>query len=137
MPYTPLIADQMTLETVGRRLRVKDASLDAGKIAAAAVQFINTSGFTIQHNNKPVVLISLSGFGMVYTSDETVAVADGSVDGQRLLLTLVDVDAFCLITIKNNANTKLHGDWARQFAGASLNLVWDANSSQWIETTRD
>ena len=137
MPYTPLNADQATLEVVGRKLRVKDASLDAGKVAAAALQFIEASGFTIQHNNKPVVLISMSGFGVPYTSDESVAIADGTVDGQRLVLTLADVGAGCLLTIKNNANTKLHGDWARQFVGASLNLIWEANSSQWIETTRD
>ena len=137
MPYTPLNADQATLEVVGRTLRVKDASLDAIKLAPAAVQTIDSSGFTIQHNNKPVVLITLWGLMQGYTSDETVAIADGSVDGQKLLLMPVDVGAFCSITIKNNANTSLRGDWTRQFIGASLNLVWDANYSQWIETTRD
>ena len=137
MPYTPLNADQATLEVIGRKLRVKDASLDAVKLAPAAVQTIDSSGFIIQHNNKPVVLITLYGLMLGYTSDETVAIADGAVDGQKLLLTLVDIGGGCLITIKNNANTKLHGDWARQFAGASLNLVWDANSSLWVETTRD
>ena len=134
MPYTPLNADQATLEVVGRTLRVKDASLDAGKVAPAATQYIDSSGFTIQHNNKPVVLIVLGGgFLQTYTA----AIADGLVDGQELTLVLVDEHFADSIKILDGTNTLLRGDWVRGAPETWLRLVWRSSYSKWIEIGRD
>ena len=135
MPYGLRGADNATLEIFAGKMRVKDGGLDASKLANAATQTLATSGFTIEHNNKAVVLISLIGVVSTRTSSTTMAIADGIREGQELCLYLEYTDIICTIVIKDNANTYLRGDWKRDYAGAWLTLVWRNNT--WREVDRD
>jgi len=109
-------------------------NITAAEIAAAATQTISASNFTIQHNNQPVVLITLTGTFQTRTSDATTAIADGVKDGQILTLVLKDIGNGNSIIIKDNANTALRGDWYRAVVETWLKLSWDQTASQWIET---
>ena len=137
MPYGLRGADNATLEVSGGRLRVKDEGLDSRKTVAAGTQTINASDFTIAHNNRPVVLLTLASYGQTYVSSTTTAIADGSVDGQELTLIVANASFVNSITIKTNANTVLTGDWVRTYNQAWLKVVWDAGNSQWTEVGRD
>ncbi|NIA07723.1 MAG: hypothetical protein GWP14_08865 [Actinobacteria bacterium] len=111
--------------------------IDARNIAEAEQVTVSSTNFTIQHNNKAVALITLGGSFQSYVSDTTTAIADGVVDGQELTLVFKDLGFYNDITIKDNANTALRGDWYRTVTETWLKVVWDSAASQWIETIRD
>lgn len=70
-------------------------------------------GFTIQHQDRPVVYLTtaLAGGG---TSSGTAAIADGSYPGQRLLLIAPDLGTQGSgLTLRDGANTRLRGNWTR------------------------
>jgi len=111
------------------------------KHSAAATQTISASNQTIQHNDKSVVLLSSSGLYNTYTLGETAAaIADGSVDGQELLLLWYDSQEN-QVDLKDNpptSNCKLQGDWVR-IEGVNelwLRLKWNAGDSNWWEVGR-
>ena len=140
MPYGLRSADQITLEVLAGKLQVKDASLDSGKLAAAQRVTITADDFTIEHHNKPVVMLDGGMFGS-HTSSTTQAIADGAVDGQ-LLTILMSNCTYSWIIIKNGARTRLTGDWKSRFGIDNsdylefLEVVWDANNSLWVERRR-
>ena len=132
MPYGLRQTDEATLEVFGGKLRVKDAGLDQSKTAAYKTYINPSTGFTIEHENKAVVHIIFSSAFVMIQTDSSTAIADGTVPGQKLrIIVTATADVFvALLTIKNNANTKLLGDWIRGFSGASaipawIELVWD------------
>lgn len=81
MPYGAPAVDNTTIELAGGKMAVKDAGIDAGKLAAAESLLINATDFTIAHNEKPVVLLTLDGVFQNYISSTSLAIADGSLDG--------------------------------------------------------
>jgi len=137
MPYGLRGADNATLEVFGGKLRVKDRGLDCRKIAEWKTYHNPSTGFTIQHENKAVVHILFDSDYAFITTDATTAIADGSVIGQRLKIIVTSTSNVIVanFTVKNNANTKLLGDWVRVLLGASvipswLDLVWDGSNWQ-------
>ena len=139
MPYGLRGADNATLEVFGGKMRVKDQGLDARKTAECKTYSNPSTGFTIDHENRPVVhIIFSSAFNIVETS-ATTAIADGSVVGQKLkiIVTCTSGIIVAALIIKNNANTKLLGDWFRgHFAQTVIpswiELVWDG--ADWQQT---
>ena len=108
--------------------------VDAKNIVPSTTQ-IPGSGFTIQHNNAPEVLVSLAGFFETITSNGTTAIADGVKAGQKLVIRLVDISMDCSVVIQDSANTNLQGDWKGAIVGQWLFVIWDG--SNWIEHARD
>ena len=148
MPYGLPGVDNATIEIAAGSLRVKDASLAGDKFADWKTYLDPSDGFTIEHDNKAVVHIVLTVGGSAppwtqgyITTDGAIAIADGSVVGQELRIVVEsNISGYPIntgaLTIKNNANTKLLGDWSRLFSGGStvpvwLELVWDG--SNWLE----
>ncbi len=134
MPYGLRRADEATLEVFGGKLRVKDQGLDSRKIAECKTYTNPSTGFTIEHENKAVVHIIFTSI-LDITTDATTAIADGSVVGQKLKIMLTASAAFAQLTIKNNANTKLLGDWVRALGSGTaipawIELVWDGTDWQ-------
>ncbi len=136
--------DDLTIERTSNGLAVKDGGITNDKIASATItedkragmimQTITGDGFTVDHQNRRVVI--LEGVGN-FTSDSTTAIADGSVDGQELLI-VCRTSVYMAITIKNNANTLLwgNGDWYRLFFSDQwvyIVLKWDATNSRWVQ----
>jgi len=115
--------------------------VDAKNIAAAATQTISASNQTIQHNNKAVVLLSSNnGYTMYWLGSTNSAIADGTVDGQSLLLLWHGAE-YDEVVIKDNpptSNCKLQGDWDRYYGINEqwLALRWNATDSNWWETGR-
>ncbi|MBW2561864.1 MAG: hypothetical protein JRE40_13555 [Deltaproteobacteria bacterium] len=101
------------------------------EMATAATQSVGNL-FTITHNNKAVVLITNDGTDH-RTSDGTTAIDNGSVVGQKLTLIYFAKNAKT-IKIKDNANTKLAGDWYTESQESQLSLAWDG--TDWQEITR-
>ena len=137
MPYGLRGADNATLEIFGGKVRVKDAGLDAGKLAAAATQTISADGFTLQHNNAAVLDLTHTGVFATHVSDGTTAIADGVRVGQVLLIRLVLASIAGNVQIQNGANTSLQGDWTSRIdyaPGSWLKVVWDG--SNWCEVGR-
>lgn len=137
MPYTPLTADQATLEAVGRKLRVKDTGLDARKTAECKTYTNPPGGFTIEHDNRAVVHVKITTDFWAVSTSATTAIADGSVVGQKLRIIYTASGGMTLtqLRIKNNANTKLLGEWVRTVVGDSvipawLDLIWDGQNWQ-------
>lgn len=106
--------------------------VDARNIAEAECITISSSDFMIAHNNKAVVLLSTTAAPK--TSSTTEAIADGVEIGQilRIIAATIGPGGF---TLKDNANTKLRGDWYVLNPERWLDVVWDG--SDWIETGRD
>jgi len=105
--------------------------VDAKNIATAATQTISGSDFTLEHQNRSVLLVTIAGMYSTYASDASTAIADGVKIGQLLTIVLVNRGTYNGITIKDNANTKLQGDWNRTSVETWLKLVWDGND--WIQ----
>lgn len=104
--------------------------VSAKNIVPAVTQTVG-NGFIIQHNNAPKVLVTISGFMNYRDSDATTAIADGVTIGQELTIVLVDVGTNNTMTILDNANTKLQGNWTRNANESWLKVVWDG--SDWIQ----
>ncbi len=102
--------------------------IDARNIREAATQTVG-NGFTLEHNNRRVLLVSSDD---PRTSDGTTAIVDGIRIGQLLRIIHVVIEA--QVTVQDNANTKLQGDWSAINAENWLDVVWDG--SDWIETDR-
>ena len=102
------------------------------RIKVAATQTISADNFTITHGDAPVLLLTNDG-GDHRVSDGTTAVANGTVNGQKLRIIYVAANSK-RITIKDDANTKLSGNWHVAREEAWLELVWDG--SDWLETGR-
>ena len=102
------------------------------KHAAAAAQTVNSSDFTLQHNNKSVLIVTVDADWMELVSDSTTAIADGAIEGQLLLVKFASSSEYTSITIKDSANTDLGGDWKRsqndpvsaELADCQLLLIW-------------
>ena len=99
---------------------------------AAATQTISADNFTITHGDAPVLLLTNDG-GDHRVSDGTTAIANGTISGQKLRVIYVVANTK-RVTIKDDANTKLSGDWHVAREEAWLELVWDG--SDWLETGR-
>ena len=107
--------------------------IDARNLRAAATQTITANAFTLQHNNRPVILISLDPDGPPDTFSSTnPAIADGTVIGQKLRIILFSIGAGHSIVIEDNANTKLQGNWNRSAVESWLEVTWDG--SDWVQT---
>jgi len=104
------------------------------KHSAAATQTISADDFTIVHNDKSVVIISLEGCLDIHISSATTAIADGSVVGQQLVILLATTGSSNVIKIRDSANTKLRGDWYTAKVESRLGLIWDG--SDWVEIGR-
>lgn len=76
----------------------------------------------------------IQGSGGAVTLDATAAIADGSIDGQ--LLILQGVSDTNTVTIEDAANTKMNGQ-AFLNDGASITFIWDSTNSLWREQTRN
>ncbi len=109
--------------------------IDARNIKDAATQTISGDGYTLQHNNRPAVLLTITGPGLIRTSSATTAIADGMTTGQLLKIIVVDEGNYNGVLIKDNANTKLSSDWKSGWRYGTLLLVWDG--SDWLELDRD
>ena len=105
--------------------------IKAPDIAAAATQTVSGNDFTLQHNNRAVLLVTLAGMLGTYTSSGTTAIADGVKAGHELTICLVDKSMANIIIIQDNANTKLQGNWTRKNNESWLKLVWDG--SDWVQ----
>ncbi len=108
--------------------------IDARNIRAAKVYIDPAGGFTIEHENKAVVHIIFDNT-LFITTDATTAIVDGSVIGQKLKIMVTVTAAVASLTIKDNANTKLLGDWLRLLTSTSaipawIELVWDGTDWQ-------
>ncbi|MFW6133077.1 MAG: hypothetical protein ACOC8F_04215 [Planctomycetota bacterium] len=131
--------DGSTIEIGAGALRVKDGGIAAPKLAAAATETITTDNQTIQHNDKPVVLLTLNGPGELTLGSTASAIADGSVDGQELTLALDTVTSGNLNVNDNppTSNCRLQGNWlAYVGVGSWLHLRWNASDGNWWEVGR-
>ena len=97
---------------------------------ATAATYEAGEGFILQHNNKAVLLVSQTGPPRI--SDGTTAIADGVTVGQLLRIIVIYRDTD--MTLSDNANTKLRGDWHVDAIESWLDVVWDG--SDWLETGR-
>ena len=76
----------------------------------------------------------VQGDGGAATLDGTTAIADGTTDGQKLILFGVsDVNT---VTIEDAANTKLNGQVILT-DGDCIELYWDSTNSIWREKGRN
>jgi hypothetical protein len=100
-------------------------------------QTINSDDFILQHDNKGILLLTISGGGP-HISNTTTPIAAGTVVGQRLMVFILS----CLAEIQllNNGNTSLAGPWVIGNSSSAPNpiswisLVW--NGTTWREVAR-
>ncbi len=102
--------------------------IDARNIREAATQMVG-NGFTLEHNNRRVLLVSSDDPRI---SDGATAIADGVRIGQQLRIIHVVIEGE--VTVQDNANTKLRGDWSAITVETWLDIVWDG--IDWIEAGR-
>lgn len=76
----------------------------------------------------------VTGSGGPITLDATTAIADGSADGQMLIL--LGNNATQTVTVPNSANTRINGS-AILALGDALGLFWNATDSNWWELWRN
>ena len=76
----------------------------------------------------------IDGSGGPVTLDGTTAIADGSVDGQVLIL--LGNDAANTVEVPNSANTRLNGGVTLAL-GDAIGLFWNATDSNWWELFRN
>ncbi len=117
-------------------------AITADKLADAATQSV-ADGFTLQHNNREVLIVQNLIDSAFVTSSAVTAIAGGSHVGQQLLIIYTIPGGWSLtgITLKDAAGTDLiGGDWGRVYspssggvsAGAWLLLCW--TGSVWKKT---
>ncbi len=105
--------------------------IDARNFRDAHEQTIDAPSFVIEHNHKHVVLITLDGDEDEFVSHIDGAIVDGDYVGHPLTIIIMDVGQDANLTIENNRNTKLRGDWKRTTTYTYLQVVWDGND--WVE----
>jgi hypothetical protein len=76
----------------------------------------------------------VSGSGGAVTLDATTAIADGSVNGQKLIVRGTSATNF--VTIPDGANTDLNGDMILE-QYHQIELIWSTSASAWIELARN
>ena len=130
MPYGLRGADEATLEVFGGKLRVKDAGLDASKLADAAGLTYLGANFIIQHNNRAVVRVQTNALRI---SNTTTPIANGTRVGQILLIVL-DPMTGDYVRITDSGNCKLRGNWQVSQPESWLRVAWDG--TYWVETGR-
>ena len=135
MPYGLRVADEVTLEVFGGKLRVKDSGLDVSKLAEAATQTASAS-FVATHNNRPVLLLGADSSS--HQSNTVTPIQAGIRVGQLLTVILVSNPSSQYVIINDSGNTQLNGRW---YVGASgvglgswLKVCWDG--SVWKEVGR-
>lgn len=75
----------------------------------------------------------VSSTGGAIVMDTTTAIADGTKDGQELVLE--GISDTLTIEIRDAANTKLNGLWVSS-DGATIHLAWNSTRSAWVELSR-
>lgn len=76
----------------------------------------------------------VQGNGGAVVLDGTTAIADGSVDGQQLVLE--GADATNTVEITDGANVDLNGDVTLAL-GQCIRLAWNETRSVWVEVARN
>lgn len=107
------------------------AIIDARNIKAAAEQTVSGNDFILQHNNRAILRITVSGSTATWTSDATTPIADGNVVGQLLKIVIVSVGDNKLI-LRDSGNCSLNaGDWKVDNTQNVLTVYW--NGTAWVE----
>lgn len=75
----------------------------------------------------------VDGSGGAVTLSGTTAIADGTFDGQILIIQ--GASASNTVTIQDGANTRMNGNMLLAL-GSVLTLVWDLADSNWVELWR-
>lgn len=102
---------------------------------------ISSTNFTISPGDDTTLLITVANNETFYFSDATTAIDETGVKtGQRLDIVIVSCPGDCGITIRDNANTDMNGDWTRNSDPDSVNGAWISfvfDGSVWKEVGRN
>ena len=110
--------------------------VDAKNIAPGVSQTVSADNFIIQHQNKPLVNLTVEGFGVTLTSDGTTPIAAGVTIGQLLTIKVISLWLNNHFVLQAAGNCVfLQGDWKVDHEELTLIVQWDG--SQWREVIRN
>ena len=110
--------------------------VDAKNMAPGVSQTVSADNFIIQHQNKPMVNLTVEGFGVTLTSDGTTPIDPGVTIGQLLTIKVITLWLNNHFVLQAAGNCLyLQGDWKVDHEELTLIVQWDG--SQWREVIRN
>jgi len=124
----------MMIQEIARDVSLISSSAVAGDgafIALDAQSVAAVGTVTVSTNQR--MMKRISGSGGAVTASTSTPVADGSIDGQELLL--IGSSDTNTLTIEAQGNVDLNGN-ITFYANTVLSLLWDLTNSKWVEIFR-